>query len=87
MRASKPSGTICFAATVSSRGFAAVLEQATRLGESKLQWKQVGLLDRDVMLLPRHIEFERPVGGDQDLDDEDLDADAPRIVTIERVEG
>ncbi len=33
------------------------------------------------------IEFERPVGGDQDLDDEDLDADAPRIVTIERVEG
>lgn len=33
------------------------------------------------------IEFERPVGGDQDLDDEDLDADAPRIVTIERVGG
>jgi tRNA A37 threonylcarbamoyladenosine biosynthesis protein TsaE len=33
------------------------------------------------------IEFERPVGGDQDLDDEDLVADAPRIVTIERVEG
>ncbi|GAA2900034.1 tRNA (adenosine(37)-N6)-threonylcarbamoyltransferase complex ATPase subunit type 1 TsaE [Microbacterium esteraromaticum] len=33
------------------------------------------------------IEFERPVGGDDDLDDEDLDADAPRIVTIERVEG
>lgn len=33
------------------------------------------------------IEFERPVGGDDDLDDEDLDADAPRIVTIERVES
>jgi tRNA threonylcarbamoyl adenosine modification protein YjeE len=33
------------------------------------------------------IEFERPVGGDQGLDDEDLDADAPRIVTIERVGG
>ncbi|MFS2280400.1 tRNA (adenosine(37)-N6)-threonylcarbamoyltransferase complex ATPase subunit type 1 TsaE [Microbacterium sp. OR21] len=33
------------------------------------------------------IEFERPVGGDHDLDDEDLDADAPRIVTIERVDG
>ncbi|MEV7631632.1 tRNA (adenosine(37)-N6)-threonylcarbamoyltransferase complex ATPase subunit type 1 TsaE [Microbacterium sp. NPDC089318] len=32
------------------------------------------------------IEFARPVGGDDDLDDEDLDADAPRIVTIERVE-
>ena len=33
------------------------------------------------------IEFERPVGGDDDLEDEDLDADAPRIVTIERIEG
>lgn len=31
------------------------------------------------------IEIERPVGGDEDLDDEDLDADAPRIVTIERI--
>ena len=29
------------------------------------------------------IELERPVGGDEDLADEDLDADAPRIVTIE----
>jgi tRNA threonylcarbamoyladenosine biosynthesis protein TsaE len=32
------------------------------------------------------IELERPVGGDDDLADEDLDADAPRIVTIARVE-
>jgi len=31
------------------------------------------------------IELERPVGG-ADLDDEDLDADAPRLVTIARVE-
>jgi len=33
------------------------------------------------------IEFERPGGGAQDRDDEELDADAPRIVTIERVGG
>ncbi|UWF77915.1 MULTISPECIES: tRNA (adenosine(37)-N6)-threonylcarbamoyltransferase complex ATPase subunit type 1 TsaE [Microbacterium] len=33
------------------------------------------------------IELERPVGGgDDDLGDEDLDTDAPRIVTITRVE-
>ncbi|WP_417508047.1 tRNA (adenosine(37)-N6)-threonylcarbamoyltransferase complex ATPase subunit type 1 TsaE [Microbacterium sp.] len=31
------------------------------------------------------IEIERPVGGDEELDDEDLDADAPRVVTIDRV--
>jgi len=30
------------------------------------------------------IEIERPVGGDDDLADEDLDADAPRFVVIER---
>lgn len=32
------------------------------------------------------IEIERPVGGAEDISDEDLDADAARIVTIERVE-
>lgn len=31
------------------------------------------------------IEIERPVGGDEGLADEDLDADAARVVTIERV--
>ena len=30
------------------------------------------------------IEFERPVGGDDDLDPSELDADAPRHVTITR---
>nr|WP_067353416.1 tRNA (adenosine(37)-N6)-threonylcarbamoyltransferase complex ATPase subunit type 1 TsaE [Microbacterium hydrocarbonoxydans] len=30
------------------------------------------------------IELERPVGGDEDLDPSELDADAPRIVTIRR---
>ncbi|WP_417554549.1 tRNA (adenosine(37)-N6)-threonylcarbamoyltransferase complex ATPase subunit type 1 TsaE [Microbacterium sp.] len=33
------------------------------------------------------IEIERPVGGVADLSDEELDADAPRFVTIERVEA
>lgn len=33
------------------------------------------------------VELERPVGGEDDLDDDELDADAPRVVTIERVEG
>lgn len=33
------------------------------------------------------IEIERPVGGDDELSDEDLDADAARFVTVERVEG
>lgn len=28
------------------------------------------------------IEIERPVGGDDDVADEDLDADAPRVLTI-----
>lgn len=32
------------------------------------------------------IEIERPVGGDGELGDEDLDADAPRFVTVTRVE-
>ncbi|WP_336645783.1 tRNA (adenosine(37)-N6)-threonylcarbamoyltransferase complex ATPase subunit type 1 TsaE [Microbacterium sp. USHLN186] len=31
------------------------------------------------------IEIERPVGGAEALDDEDLDADAPRVITIERL--
>lgn len=30
------------------------------------------------------IEIERPIGGQTDAPDEELDADAPRIVTIER---
>ncbi|MGX1793262.1 tRNA (adenosine(37)-N6)-threonylcarbamoyltransferase complex ATPase subunit type 1 TsaE [Microbacterium sp. NPDC055312] len=33
------------------------------------------------------IEIERPVGGDDELADEDLDADAPRFVTVTRVEA
>jgi len=33
------------------------------------------------------IEIERPVGGDDGIADEDLDADAPRVVTIERIGG
>nr|WP_317451752.1 tRNA (adenosine(37)-N6)-threonylcarbamoyltransferase complex ATPase subunit type 1 TsaE [Microbacterium sp. NIBRBAC000506063] len=31
------------------------------------------------------VEIERPVGADESLADEDLDADAPRVVTVRRV--
>ncbi|GAA1533003.1 tRNA threonylcarbamoyl adenosine modification protein YjeE [Microbacterium ginsengiterrae] len=31
------------------------------------------------------IELERPVGGAEGIADEDLDADAPRVVTIQRI--
>lgn len=33
------------------------------------------------------LEIERPVGGAEGVADEDLDADAPRVVTIERIGG
>lgn len=32
------------------------------------------------------IEFERPVGGAEELADEELDADAPRVVEVTRIE-
>jgi IMP dehydrogenase/GMP reductase len=47
-------------AAVASRGYAAVLEQPTRFGEPKLRWKEIGDLDRDVLLMPKHIAFELP---------------------------
>jgi IMP dehydrogenase/GMP reductase len=47
-------------ASVSSRGYARVLRQPTRFGLSKLGWKELGVLDRDVMLMPRHVSFELP---------------------------
>ncbi|HVX85069.1 MAG TPA: IMP dehydrogenase [Phycisphaerae bacterium] len=48
------------ALSVASRGFASILEQPTRTGDTKLKWKPIGELDRDVLLLPRQIRFERP---------------------------
>ncbi|HEY8504887.1 MAG TPA: IMP dehydrogenase [Gemmataceae bacterium] len=46
--------------TVASKGFAAVLARPTKRGVSKLGWKAVGTLRRDVLLLPRRIAFELP---------------------------
>jgi inosine-5'-monophosphate dehydrogenase len=48
------------AATVSSRGYATVLEKPTRLAASKLAWKQIGDADRATLLAPRSIAFEMP---------------------------
>ena len=55
------------AASIASRGYAALLEQPTRLGEPKTKWKEVGTLDRDVLLLPRQIAFEQSAGFTIDL--------------------
>ena len=56
-------------ATITSRGYTAVLAKPTRLGKSKLGWKEVGGLDRDVFLMPRQIDFELPPAFRIDLAD------------------
>ena len=38
--------------SIASRGYAALLQQPTRLGQTKLVWKPVGALERDVLLVP-----------------------------------
>lgn len=48
------------AQTVASRGYVASLVRPTRLGESKLRWKQVGEAEGDVFLMPRALHFELP---------------------------
>jgi IMP dehydrogenase/GMP reductase len=45
---------------VASRGYARVLAQPTRVGESKLRWKEVRDAAADVFLLPRRIAFQLP---------------------------
>jgi inosine-5'-monophosphate dehydrogenase len=57
------------AATVSSRGFANVLSRPARTGDTKLKWKEIGALGRDVLLIPRQIQFERPAHFTIDLRD------------------
>jgi IMP dehydrogenase/GMP reductase len=47
-------------ATVSSRGYAAVLAHPTKRGVSKLGWKEIGKGTDDVLLLPGRIAFELP---------------------------
>jgi inosine-5'-monophosphate dehydrogenase len=46
--------------TVSSRGYAAVLDRPTKAGISKLQWQEIGTADHAALLAPRHVRFELP---------------------------
>ncbi|MEO5633624.1 IMP dehydrogenase [Gaiella sp.] len=46
------------ARTLASAGYLRMLERPSRAGESKLHWKEIGEVDRDVLLLPRRIAFE-----------------------------
>ena len=46
--------------TVASMGYARVLEQPTKAGLSKLDWKEIGASEGDALLLPNEIAFELP---------------------------
>ena len=56
-------------ASVSSRGYAKVLEKPTRFGRSKLGWIEIGDADRAVPLAPRRVTFELPDSLEIDLRD------------------
>jgi IMP dehydrogenase/GMP reductase len=47
-------------AMVASRGYAAVLDRPTRLGERKRVWREIGDGGDTVLLLPRRVAFELP---------------------------
>jgi IMP dehydrogenase/GMP reductase len=53
--------------TVASRGYVALLERPTKRKASKIGWKELGALEQDVLLLPRHIAFELPDSFEIDL--------------------
>jgi IMP dehydrogenase/GMP reductase len=55
--------------TVASRGYARILRQPTRLGESKVGWREIGGVERDVLLMPRKVAFELPPSLRLDLRD------------------
>jgi IMP dehydrogenase/GMP reductase len=55
-------------ATVSARGYAAVLEKPTKTGASKLQWQEVGAIEHATYLAPKHIRFELPDTFEIDLE-------------------
>ncbi|MGZ8688547.1 MAG: IMP dehydrogenase, partial [Gaiellaceae bacterium] len=55
------------ARSLAAAGFVRMLERPTREGESKLRWKEIGEIERDVLLLPRHIAFEVPDHVELDL--------------------
>ena len=56
-------------ATVSSKGYADVLEKPTRLSQSKLAWHAIGELEHGTCLLPRQVQFELPETFELDLHD------------------
>jgi IMP dehydrogenase/GMP reductase len=55
------------AATLAAGGYVQMLERPTRAGESKLRWKEIGEIERDVLLLPRQIAFDLPDHFELDL--------------------
>ena len=55
--------------TVAARGYAAVLQQPTKLGTSKLQWQEIGDVERGALLAPRRIDFDLPERFEIDLRD------------------
>ena len=54
-------------ATVASKGYVNVLDRPTKRQTSKIGWKAIGEVERDVLLLPRRIAFEIPDGFVIDL--------------------
>ncbi len=44
--------------TLAASGYVRHLERPDRAGESKQRWKEIGEIERDVLLLPRQIAFE-----------------------------
>ncbi|HEX8728417.1 MAG TPA: IMP dehydrogenase [Ktedonobacterales bacterium] len=54
-------------AAVSQDGYVALLEKPTRLGVSKLTWKEIGQANGDALLAPRRINFELPETFEIDL--------------------
>jgi IMP dehydrogenase/GMP reductase len=57
------------ATTIATKGYAALLEQPTRMGVSKYGWKQIGQVQQDVCLLPKAITFDLPEKLTLDLRD------------------
>ena len=57
------------ASTVSSRGYAKVLERPTKRGVAKLRWKEIGDAGDDTLLHPRWVTFDLPDSLRIDLHD------------------
>ena len=57
------------AASVTSEGYVGVLQKKTRLGQSKLGWREIGEVERAALLAPRQMHFELPDSFTIDLQD------------------